>query len=108
EHSMAPVPSRGHLFIRPDRPDNTIENPEMATGYVCAIHFASASLDLRRPEQPEPEETFATKEEVQAAPPEDPVATAVAVLGARVEQMRGTVKWVGGLIAVALLLVAFR
>lgn len=108
EHSMAPVSSRGHLFIRPDKRENTVDHPEMATGHVRSVHFASASRDLRKPEPPEPEETFDSEEESPAAPPEDPVATAVAILGARVEQMRGTVKWVGGLIVIALLVVAFR
>ncbi len=110
EHSLAPVSSRGHLFIRPDKRDNTINRPELATGDVRAIHFASASRDLRKPEPQEPEEDFLPEAEEAATTtaPEDPVAAAVALLGARLEKMRGTVKWVGGLIVVALLLVAFR
>lgn len=108
EHRMAPVSSRGHLFIRPNKRDNTIGLPEIATGHVCAIHFASASLDLNKSKVPELDETFATDEEMHPTPLEDSVGTAVAVLGARLEQMHVTVRWVGGFIMAALLLIAFK
>jgi hypothetical protein len=106
EHSWAPVSSRGDLFIRPDRRDNSLAIPDMAQGHVCAIHFTSASRDLRKPEpveQIEPED-----EEVPPAPAPDPVAVAIAALGVRVDQMRSTLKWVGGFIVLALLFIAGR
>ena len=40
-------------------------------------------------------------------PPVDPVALATRQLGANVERLRGTLKWVGGLIVAALLAVAY-
>ena len=53
EHPMAPVSSRGHLFIRPNRRDNTVALPELATGAVRSIHFASSSRDLRKADSDE-------------------------------------------------------
>lgn len=119
EHSMAPVSSRGHLFIRPNKRDNTIKLPELATGDVRSIHFASSSRDLRKPELLEPEAPLVTELPIEddalltaAEAPEivrdDLVATAIGHLNARLEKMHGTVKWVGGLIVFALLIVAFR
>ena len=106
EDSWAPVSSRGDLFIRPDRKENTIAFPNMATGHVSSIHFTSTPRDLRKPEplksvEPEYEDT-------PPAPALDPVAVAIAAHGARVEQMRSTLKWIGGFIVLALLFVAGR
>lgn len=106
EHSWAPVSSRGDLFIRPDRRDNSLAIPDMAEGYVNAVHFASAPRDLRKPETVEPIEP--EDGEAPSAPASDPVATAIAALAARVEATRSTIKWVGGLIALALILAAGR
>jgi hypothetical protein len=103
EHSWAPVSSRGDLFIRPNRNDNTITIPDMATGYVRSIHFTSAPRDLRKPEPVDPE-----YEDVPPAPTPDPAVIAIATLGARVEEMRSTLKWIGCFIVLALLFVAGR
>ena len=107
-HSLAPVSARGNLFLRPNKRDNTIEMPEMATGYVRSIHFASANLNLQKPQPPEHEDTFATEDEAQATSQEHPVALSVTILGAHVEQMRRTLRWVGSLIVAVLLLVALK
>lgn len=106
EHSWAPISSRGDLFIRPDRNDNTIATPDMATGHVRSIHFTSAPRDLRKPEPVEPVEP--EYQDMPPAPDPDPVAVAITALGARVEQMRSTLKWIGGVIVLALLFVAGR
>lgn len=108
EHSWAPVSSRGDLFIRPDRKDNTIAIPDMATGHVRSIHFSSAPCDLRKPEPVEPVEPEYEDTPPAPAPVPDPVAVAITALGARVEQMRSTLKWIGGFIVLALLFVAGR
>lgn len=105
EHSYAPVSSRGDLFLRPDKKDNSIGIPEMATGHVWSIHFSAASRDLRVPEPDEPMEV----EEVEPQPePPNQVAVAVAALSTRLDQVRSTLKWVGGFIVVALMFVAGR
>jgi hypothetical protein len=106
EHSWAPVSSRGDLFIRPNRKDNTIAIPDMATGHVRSIHFTSAPHDLRKPEPVEPVEP--EYEDSPPAPVPDLVAVAIATLGAQVEQIRSTLKWIGGFIVLALLFVAGR
>ena len=107
EHSWTPVSSRGDLFIRPDRKENTIAFPNMATGHVSSIHFTSTPRDLRKPEPLEPVEPE-YEGTPPAAPALHPVAVAIADLGARVEQMRSTLKWMGGFIVLALLFVAGR
>lgn len=109
EHFWGPVSFRGDLFIRPDRKDNTIAFPDMATGHVGSIHFTSAPRDLRKPEPVEPLEPVEPEyEDTPPAPALDPVAVAIAAHGARVEQMRSTLKWIGGFIVLALLFVAGR
>lgn len=105
-HSWEPVSSRGDLFIRPDRRDNSLAIPDMAQGHVRAVHFTSAPRDLRKPEPVEPLEP--EDEDAPPAPAPDPAAVAIAALAVRVEQMRGTLKWVGGFIVLALLFVAGR
>ena len=106
EHSWAPVSSHRDLFIRPNRRDNAIKFPDMAEGRVRAIHFASASRDLRKAKPSEPADAY--EDEAPSVPSADPVALAIATLGARVEQLRGTLKWVGGFIVLALLFLAVR
>ncbi|KQV60138.1 hypothetical protein ASC95_01275 [Pelomonas sp. Root1217] len=103
-HHWEPVSARGDLFIRPNREDNSLSFPDMARGYVRAIHFSSSPRDLRRPEpadvvEPSSEEEFRVEEP-------DPMATAITALAMRVDQLRSTIKWVGGFIVLALLFVA--
>ena len=108
EHPWAPVSSRGHLFLRPNKLDNSIGFPEMASGVVWVMNFASTSRDLSKPAPPEPVEPDGFDEETQAPAPDNPVASAVAILALRVESLRGTLKWVGGAIVVALLFLASK
>lgn len=112
EHSFAPVSSRGHLFIRPNRKDNSLEIPDLAQGYVNAVHFSSAPIDLRKPEPidigPAENEPVLTESQDADTPTPDPTAAALTALGTRVDELRSTLKWVGGFIVVALLFVAFR
>lgn len=103
-YTTDPFSYRGDLFIRPDRKDNTISIPDMATGFVRSIHFASTPRDLRKPEPAEPVEP--EYEDTPPAPTPDPVAAAIASLGARVEQMRNTFKWIGSFIVLALIFAA--
>ena len=105
-HTWEPVSSRGDLLIRPDRKDNSLAIPDIAQGHVRAVHFTSAPRDLRKTEPVEPMDP--EDEDAPPAPALDPVAVAIAALGVRVDQMRGSLKWVGGFIVVALLFIAGR
>jgi hypothetical protein len=105
-HTWEPVSSRGDLFIRPDRRDNSLAIPDMAQGHVRAILFTSSPRDLRKPEPAEPIKP--EDEDALPAPASDPVAAAVAALSLHVDQLRSTLKWIGGFIVVALLFVASR
>ena len=108
DHPLAPPASRGNLFLRPDREDNTINRPQIAPGLVSMVVMQSPEVAFASPkagpdEVPEPTET----EQHQAAPA-SPTATAIEALSARVEAMRGTLKWVSAFLIVALLYAAHR
>lgn len=108
EHTYAPISIRGDLFIRPNKRDNTIEIPEIASGYVRSVSFSSAKVDLRKSEPVEDENYSLPDEPSEPSVVTDPVATAIEALGVRIETLRGTLKWVGGCIVVALLFVASK
>lgn len=108
-HTFEPVSSRGDLFIRPDRRDNSLAFPDMPQGHVRAIHFHSSPRDLRKPNPVEPvEPDEAGYQPEPTVPVADPVATAIGSLNQQVEQLRSTFKWVGGFIVLALLFIAGR
>lgn len=111
DHPMAPPKSRGPLFLRPGLKDNTLDFPQLAKGFVSSIHFQSAprELHVRAAEVvqlPEPEIAPLPYQEPEPAPA--PVATSINALAARVDQLRGTLKWIGAFIVLALLFVAGR
>jgi hypothetical protein len=81
-HPMAPVSSRGDLFIRPDLKDNTLNNPDSPFGWTRSVVFSSNSRDLRKPETPEPAEE-ACSEDVAPEPP--PGYEPVFKIGKRIE-----------------------
>lgn len=107
-HSYARISAGGDLFIRPNRSDNTIEIPDMASGYVHSLYLTTAKVDLRKPEPIEPEDTSFDDAPTPPAIPVNPVANAVDLLSARVEKLRTTLKWVGGFIAVAVFLLVMK
>ncbi len=109
-HNLAPPSMKGQLFLRPDLTNNSIENPEIAVGVVSSLHFTSDRNEFR--EQPAP---VAPEEPVDVEPvepsaeqPVDQVAVALALLAGRIDLLRASVKWVGGLIFIGLLLIAIR
>jgi len=108
EHFLAPVSSLGDLFIRPNRKDNSLDFPDMAAGHVNSIYFNSAFRDLKKLESVEPIDPEDKDEDLPLALAPDPVAVAISTLCIRVDQMRSTLKWIGGFIVVALLFVAGR
>jgi len=108
EGDWAPVSARSNLFIRPNRKDNDVGDPDLANGFVSSIVFTTAKVDLRHPVEPEAVEPTDELGSSSPSAPVDPVSAAVAVLAARVEATRRTIKWVGGCIVVALLFIAGR
>lgn len=99
-HPLAPVSSRSDLYLQPVNAEFT----ETAQGHVQSIAFNSSHRNLR--DEPVAEVGDEPAVEAYAAPSEpqpDPVATAIAGLATRVDALRTTLKWVGGLIIVVLL-----
>jgi hypothetical protein len=105
-HPYAPVSMRNTFYLRPNRSDNTIKLPETARGYVMNMGASFAKVDMRPVEIAE-DDTDKEHLEVREVPP-DPVAVAVAALTTKVAELRSTIKWVGGIAAVALLMLAFK
>lgn len=106
DHPMAPVSSKAHLFLRPDRKDNTINNPENARGYVLHLSVAEAAVDMRPVEVPQEDDTQEHME-VRELPP-DPVAAAIDRLTVAIAGLRSSLKWVGGIAAAALVILALK
>ncbi|WP_172222918.1 hypothetical protein [Caenimonas soli] len=106
EHPMAPISGKANLFLRPNRSDNTIECPECATGYIMHLSMSLARVDMRPTEVKEDDEDQEHMELREV--PLDPVAVAVAGLTASVGALRHTIKWVGGIAAVCLVILALK
>ena len=81
--------------------------PDMANGFVRGLHFTTAKVDLRRP-APIEDEDLSNDEKPTPAMPIDPVAIAVDLLSARMEKLRTTVKWVGGILVAVLVLMLMK
>ncbi|WP_207005019.1 hypothetical protein [Trinickia mobilis] len=92
--SPAANPARQpRLFLRPNESDDTIEWPNIATGYVTHLRIDFATASLRG--------SAASGDQTVAA---NLVAEAVNSLGPRLLNLRLTVRWIGLLIAMLLLL----
>ncbi len=109
-HDLVPPSMKGRLFLRPNATDNSIGDPQIAAGGVSSLHFTSDRNEF--PETPDPkvhEEPVAVEAvEPVAEQPPDQVAVALALLAGRIDLLRTSVKWVGGLIFLGLLLIAIR
>lgn len=107
EHPMAPICAKGHLFLRPNRQDNTVEIPEMAQG---AVSYLNVALGASRPGPagtPKALDETELDELPPAAPAEPAAAQVIAGAAERlleaVGKLRGTVRWlVAGVWALAL------
>lgn len=107
-HPFEPISAKAHLFLPPDK-NNSVEFPDIAHGVLSSFYLEGASAQLKRAsrvgedffeEQPAVQEGSAMAPSAKLPPPQD--------LGAKIEALRGTLKWVGGLVFVALLFVAAK
>jgi hypothetical protein len=88
--------------------DNTIKHPPMAHGLVTMLVMQAPEVSIDKPEiDPEEMPEHWGSNEPQATPASR-TASAIDALSARVEAMRGTLKWVGGFLVVALLYAVHR
>lgn len=97
-----------YLFLRPNTGDNTISMREMTHGWLEGIDIRMRSLDLSPPQEPnpEPDETQEQPEVLVLGP--TPLVQASQLMAAQIDALRKTMKWVGGLIVVVLLLLLFK
>jgi len=107
-HPLEPITARAHLFLPPDK-HNSIESPDLAHGVLSAFYLEGVGAQLKRASrlgEDAEEEPLAVQQgsamapSAQLTPPQD--------LGAKIEALRGTVKWVGGLLFVAMLMLVFK
>lgn len=91
-------------FLRPSKGDNSIDSPESAYGAVSSLVLALEAIDLRPQAEAVPESCEDAPTEVEP----HPTVAGLAAVGAGIKSLRDTVKWVGGLIALALLMLAFK
>jgi hypothetical protein len=110
-HPYMPLSRSERLFLRPSKQDNTIEMPEMAQGWLERLGLGLLTFDLAPPPPIEPELDYEDKEQqvdVSDPSPQQPEIQTLPLIAARIEALRGTIKWVGGLIAVALFLLLLK
>lgn len=111
EHPCVPFSHGAHLFLRPNKQDNTIETPEPAHGWLEGLGLGLQTFDLAPPPPIEPEldyEDDKQQAEVPALAFSQPEIQVLPLIVARIEALRGTIKWVGGFIAVALFLLLLK
>lgn len=117
DHPWAPFAPEERYFLRPNRRDNTIDSPE-ATGFVIALNMSLARVDMRPAKLEATEETHEdlqmevdddTKADstVKEMPP-DPVAVAIGSLTANLAALRTTLKWLGVVVAMCLVILALK
>lgn len=110
DDDWAPPSVKTDWFLRPNRSDDTIDFPELARGDITRLWLDLASVDLRpQSEEANPEpEALDDPAPAPMAAQMDHHTTVLYVLAGNVEKLRGTLKWVGGLIAFFLLVLAFK
>lgn len=95
-----------NLYLRPNARDNTIDMPECADGFLEGLRLDYSTVDVRPPAEPEPIEP--AEEQNAPEPIVEPMLPAIQQLGARIEALRGTVKWLGGLVIACLVIMALK
>lgn len=102
-----PFIEREHLFLQPNIKDNSIDLPEMAYGWLERLGLHLRSFDVTPPT--ELGSNYEQEEKKVTVGPElSPAVQASQLMAAHVDALRGTIKWVGGLIAFFLFLLLFK
>ncbi len=108
EFEYAPMSIKRTLFLRPSKSDNDASRPQPARGYVTFLTMGQERVSLsklRHQLDEEPEDLAEPSSIIQVKTPPLPTPPKAAV---SLEPLRMTIKWVGGLIALALFLLVFK
>lgn len=108
EPPYVPFSREAHLFLRPDKRDNTIDMPEIAHGWLEGLGLGLGVVDIASTSEPELDYEQDTRKADVADSASQPAIQASQFVAARIDALRITVKWVGGLIAAALFLLLFK
>lgn len=104
---LMPFASAEHLFLRPNKKDNSVKLPETADGWLEGLNLGLRSAETTRPRLAPKEELEGESEEIVDSR-QPPVVQALQLVIARMEALRGTIQWVGGLAVIMLLLLLFK
>lgn len=112
EHPYAPSFRYEQLFLRPRAKDNSLKMPELAYGWLTELGLGLRSVDLTPKTESEPEEELHPVEEAMQETLAEPEVLAEVqaslILAAHLEALRGTIRWVGGAIVVALVFLVIK
>lgn len=108
DDNWAPPSVASDWFLRPSERDNSIRSPEMAHGEVAYLDMTLAKANLLPAAAPEDDYEDEEDEEEKPEPEPDMRALAIAAVGRKVEELQATVKVVGWVIAIALVVLVFK
>jgi|SRR5690554_929877 len=108
ESPYVPFLREAHLFLRPDKRDNTIDMPEIAHGWLEALGLGLGAVDIVPPSEPEPDSGQDEYRAGDVDPAPQPVIQTSQLIADRIDALRIAVKWAGGFIAAALILLLFK
>lgn len=112
EPPYVPYISSEHLFLRPSTKDDTIETPEMAHGWLEGLGLRLRSVDLSPMKEPEPEPDSEPSPVHNPSEVRDsdssPVVQASKLMATHIDELHRTMKWIGSLIIVILLVLLFK
>lgn len=108
ESPYVPFSRERHIFLRPDIRDNTINFPEVASGWVEGIWLDLKPVDVVSP--PKPESVCEIEHEPKKIVYPDilPTVQVAQLLANRIDALRETIRLVGGLMVVIFLLLLFK
>lgn len=108
EPTYVPYSREAHLFLRPDKRDNTINAPEVAFGWLEGLGLSLRTVEIAPTFEIEPDHEQDTHEADVADSEPQPTIQASQLVADRIDALRQTVKWAGGLIALSLSLLLLK
>jgi hypothetical protein len=109
ESEYSPVSIRRNFYLRPRKNDNDANWPESSHGFLSSFTLGCETMSLVKPRLPrEDQEPVLPEEQEIEVKPEYPSINQITMPTFDMEPLRRTIKWVGGLITLALFLLVFK
>lgn len=104
DQGMVALPGEACLFLRPGKSDNSVESPEIASGYVVHLSLDLSKVSLRRLEEEQgSHETPSLQEPINPAE-----ADAIGVLVEKLGKLVASLKWLAALVALLVIVFALK